>query len=68
MKKYSVKPPKDLRSKFEAKVENKKLAEEESKEKKRKEEEDNRIAVSGDNSSFIFRITIQKEKNVKNKK
>lgn len=46
MKKYSVKPPKDLRSKFEAKVENKKLAEEEAKEKKRKEEDDNRIAVS----------------------
>lgn len=45
MKKYSVKPPKDLRSKFEAKVENKRLAEEEEKEKKRKEEEDNRIAV-----------------------
>ncbi|KAK3749491.1 hypothetical protein QZH41_013464 [Actinostola sp. cb2023] len=44
MKKYSVKPPKDLRSKFEAKVENKKLAEEEEKEIKRKEEEDNKIA------------------------
>jgi len=46
MKKYSVKPPKDLRSKFEAKVESKRLAEEEEKEKKRKEEEDNRITVS----------------------
>lgn len=46
MKKYSVKPPKDLSSKFEAKVEAKIQAEEEEKELKRKQEEDNRIAVS----------------------
>ena len=45
IKKYSVKPPKDLRSKFEAKVEAKKKAEEEEKERKRREEEHARIAV-----------------------
>lgn len=45
VKKYTVKPPKDLRSKFEAKVEAKKIAEEEEKERKRREEEGARIAV-----------------------
>ncbi|XP_001632291.2 dynein regulatory complex subunit 7 [Nematostella vectensis] len=44
MKKYSVKPPKDLRSRFEAKLEEKARAEEEAKEKKRKEEDATRIA------------------------
>jgi len=37
--KYAVKPPKDLKSKFEAKMEEKKRKEEEDKENKRKEEE-----------------------------
>ena len=46
VKKYSVKPPKDLRSKFEAKIEAKKKAEEEEKERKRCDEENARIAVS----------------------
>ena len=46
VKKYAVKPPKDLRSKFEAKVEAKKKAEEEEKERKRREEENARVAVS----------------------
>jgi len=45
VKKYTVKPPKDLRSKFEAKVEAKKKAEEEEQERKRREEEGARIAV-----------------------
>ena len=45
VKKYTVKPPKDLRSKFEAKVEAKKKAEEEEQERKRREEESARIAV-----------------------
>ena len=49
VKKYTVKPPKDLRSKFEAKVEAKKKAEEENKERKRREEESARIAVSCNN-------------------
>lgn len=40
-----MKPPKDLRSKFEAKVEAKKKAEEEEQERKRREEEGARIAV-----------------------
>ncbi|CAH3167529.1 unnamed protein product [Porites lobata] len=44
VKKYAVKPPKDLRSKFEAKVEAKKKAEEEEKERKRRDEENARIA------------------------
>lgn len=46
VKKYSVKPPKDLTSKFEAKIEAKKQAEEKERERKHCEEEDARIAVS----------------------
>ena len=45
VKKYTVKPPKDLRSKFEAKVEAKKKAEEEEQERKQREEENARIVV-----------------------
>ena len=43
--KYSVKPPKDLRSKFEMKMEDKQRKEEEEKEKKLLDEEAQRIAV-----------------------
>ena len=52
VKKYTVKPPKDLRSKFEAKVEAKKKGEEEEKERKRREDENARIAVSC--TLFVF--------------
>lgn len=44
VKKYSVKPPKDLTSKFEAKIKAKKEAEEKERERKHCEEEDARIA------------------------
>lgn len=43
--KYTVKPPKDLRSKFELKMEEKMRKEEEDREKKLLEEESQRIAV-----------------------
>ena len=52
-RKYTVKPPKDLRSRFEAKVEAKLVAEEEEKERERRMEEDARIAVSNDFKAWL---------------
>ena len=46
MKKYTVKPPKDLRSKFILKMEARKVQEEQDKEDKRKDEEYQKILVS----------------------
>lgn len=46
LKKYTVKPPKDLQSKFERKQAAKALAEREAEEAKRKAEEEERQAVS----------------------
>ncbi|GFR82652.1 dynein regulatory complex subunit 7-like [Elysia marginata] len=43
-KKYTVKPPKDLRSKFEQKMEARKLAEQKAEEDKRKAEEEQKLA------------------------
>lgn len=48
MKKYTVKPPKDLRSKFILKMEARTVAEEKAAEDKRKAEEEQRVLVSGD--------------------
>ena len=45
MSKYAVKPPKDLASKFEAKLAAKAREEEEALEKKRRDEEAAKIAV-----------------------
>ena len=44
--KYAVKPPKDLKSKYEAKVAAKEREEEERKEQKLRDEEAKKIAVS----------------------
>ncbi|KAK3093928.1 hypothetical protein FSP39_021907 [Pinctada imbricata] len=44
IKKYNVKPPRDLRSKFELKQEAKRKAEKEAEEEKRRKEEEERIA------------------------
>lgn len=57
VKKYSVKPPKDLTSKFEAKIKAKKEAEEKERERKHCEEEDARIAVSWINNTFLETVT-----------
>ena len=48
IKKYTVKPPKDLRSKFILKMEARKVAEEKAAEDKRKAEEEQRLLVSVD--------------------
>lgn len=48
MKKYTVKPPKDLRSKFILKMEARKVAEEKTAEDKRKAEEEQKLLVSID--------------------
>lgn len=45
MKKYNVKPPRDLRSKFELKQESKKEAEKQAEKEKQRKEEEERIAV-----------------------
>ena len=45
IKKYTVKPPKDLRSKFILKMEARKVAEEKTAEDKRKAEEEQRLLV-----------------------
>lgn len=45
MKKYNVKPPRDLRSKFERKQESKKEAEKQAEKEKQRKEEEERIAV-----------------------
>ena len=44
--KYTVKPPRDLRSKFELKQAAKEKAEKEAEEEKRRKEEEDKIAVS----------------------
>ncbi|ESO96481.1 hypothetical protein LOTGIDRAFT_115813, partial [Lottia gigantea] len=46
LKKYTVKPPRDLRSKFEIKMEQRKVAEKEAEEAKRRQEEIERQLVS----------------------
>ena len=45
IKKYTVKPPKDLRSKFEIKMEARRVAEEKAEEDKRRAEEEQKNAV-----------------------
>ena len=44
-KKYTVKPPKDLRSKFELMLDERKRKEEEEEEAKRRKEEEEKLAV-----------------------
>lgn len=62
VKKYAVKPPKDLASKYEAKLAGKEKEEEEAKEMKRKEEEAAKIAVIFHlTSSFIIRDFLFKQ-------
>ena len=51
--KSAVKPPKDLESKFEAKVAAKEREEEEKKEQKFKDEEAKKIAVSNSKGLFL---------------
>lgn len=45
MKKYTVKPPRDLRSKFELKQDAKREAEKQAEKEKQRKEEEERIAV-----------------------
>lgn len=54
-KKYTVKPPKDLRSKFEIMLEERKRKEEESEISKRKKEEEEKLAVSINNTQFTVK-------------
>ena len=59
-KKYTVKPPKDLKSKFEQKMEARRLAEQKAEEDKRRAEEEQRLAVNIffkiSNATFLFMI------------
>ena len=60
IKKYTVKPPKDLKSKFEQKMEARRIAEEKAEADKRRAEEEAKAAVSisltilHNKASFIF--------------
>ena len=58
IKKYTVKPPKDLRSKFILKMEARKVAEEKAAEDKRKAEEEQRLLVSVDCISMCVCVCV----------